>query len=1010
MSDLLTGSAATFTVTNTLEMGAGSLQQAILNANTNNDADVIVFNIPPGGPQQIILTNDLPLVTSPLTIDATTQPGFSGTPIIELSGEGEDSFSFYGLRLNSHGNVVRGLVINRFRWYGIYLESGSSSNRIEGNWIGLDATGKMGQGMNGNGVTINGGSNNIVGGTNVLARNVIAGNTMHGVAIFGSGNMVQGNYIGTDVDGTNSIPNGVSFTGIGNVAGGVWLEGSGAVSNTIGGTVPGAGNLISGNVRNIYLSTGTKGNFVQGNIIGLNAAGNARLNGLQSLTGVYIFSSDSNLIGGTTTGARNIISGNGRSTEGIEGAGVSMRNCVSNILQGNFIGTDVTGTLSVGNLREGITLEFSGNNCTVGGTTPGARNVISGNGSVGLMIRDSKDHVIQGNAIGTQADGVSPLGNVGTAIHLLNGSGVSIGGTTAAAGNVIAFNGVGGGDFAGYGVFVAEQFGGKSTNNLIRRNSIHSNWQMGIELFNINCFGCEPFNDSGDGDNGPNFLQNFPVLNSASTSGGSIAITGTINSIANSPFTIEFFANPGLDRSGFGEGKTYIGSVGVVTDASGNASFNPFFVDAGYTGQFITATATDAARNTSEFSAAVATDNPGGVVQFSQATYQQSEAGGWVTIFLNRIAGSTGNISVHYSTSNGTATAGSDYTATSGTLNFGDGITFQSFSIPITNDTANEPDETIQISLDSPVNAGLGPQSNSIVVIQDNDPILVFAGDAGVTKPTIGTNLIYFPISLSSASTRTVSVSYATANITAEAGVDYLSATGRVDLLPGVTNQMVPVTILGNEVQEGAKSFLLTLSNPTNGVFGDSQAQGTIYDGTQGVLQFSSATYDIGENGVAATINVIRVGGALGSVSVPFSTSNGSATSGSDYTPTNGVLIFNNGQTNQSFHVSISDDVATEEDKTVLLQLGTPANTSLGTPSSATLTIQDNDLPQLSIRSVPEAVVLQWPTQASNFQLESSFAIPGSWTTVSNVPSVIDNQFTVTNSASETNRFFRLKR
>ena len=1009
---VLASSAATFTVTNTLESGAGSLRQALENANTNANADVVEFNIPPGGPQKIVFTGDLPTVTSPVTIDGQTQPGFSGTPIIELSGSGQSGFAFYGLRLQSHDNVVRGLVINQFRWHGIHLEPGSSRNRIEGNWIGLDATGKLGLGMNGNGITINGGTNNIIGGTNALARNIISGNTYHGVAIYGSRNIVQGNYIGTDVDGTNAIANGYSFTGTGNFAAGVWVEGSGASTNTIGGSVPGAGNLISGNIRGVALYNQTKGNIVQGNVVGLNSVGNARVTGNQQLTGVYINISDGNLIGGTNSAARNVISGNGKSGAGIEGYGLSIGGSISNLVQGNYIGTDVTGTLGVGNLRAGVWLEYSGNNNTIGGTSVGSRNVISGNGGQGITIWVARDNFVQGNSIGTQADGVTPLGNGATGIHLYNASGNSIGGSTAASGNIIAFNGVTSSGSSGYGVFIGEG-SARSTNNLIRRNSIHSNSGPGIRLFDPDCIFCPPFNDTGDGDTGPNNLQNFPVLTNASTSGGSISISGTLNSIASSPFTLEFFANTEFKADGFGEGKTYIGSTAVVTDGSGNASFNAFFTDAGYAGKFISATATDGARNTSEFAAVVVADGPAGAVQFGQAVYTLSEAGSFATIDVIRIAGRSGSISVNYTTSDGTATAGNDYTATSGILNFADGENYKSFNIAMTNDTANEPDETVNLSLRTPTGGViLGSLSNAVIVIQDNDPINLFAGDAAVTKLPSGTNTMLFPVSLSSASSRTVSVNYNTANITAEAGIDYLSVTGRVDFVPGVTNQFVPVTILADGLQEGSKSFLLNLSNPTNAIFGDSAALGTIYDGTQGVLQFNSATYAIAENGGAATITVTRTGGSLGTVSVPFSTSNGSATSGSDFTPTNGVLTFNNGQTSRSFTVPVINDLANEDDETVLLQLAIPTGTTLGNPPASVLTLQDDDLPpQLSIQLAPGAVVLLWPTQAANFQLESSLILSVStWSPVTNSPGTMGNQFALTNLSNETNRFFRLRR
>jgi len=213
-----------------------------------------------------------------------------------------------------------------------------------------------------------------------------------------------------------------------------------------------------------------------------------------------------------------------------------------------------SGTAAIGNVRSGIMLEYAANTNTVGGTSAGLRNIISGNGTQAIGIWQSSGNIIQGNFIGTQHNGSGSLGNGGTGIHIYNGSGNSIGGATAAAANVIAFNGARGPSYGGYGVAIAEE-SGASVGNLIRRNSIFSNGLLGIHLFNWGCFFCAPYNDPGDADSGPNNLQNFPVLAGASSSGGSIAITGTLNSTPNAAFTLDFYASPALDESGFGQGK-----------------------------------------------------------------------------------------------------------------------------------------------------------------------------------------------------------------------------------------------------------------------------------------------------------------------------------------------------------------------------------------------------------------------------------------------------------------------
>lgn len=1000
--------ATVFTVTNTLDSGAGSLRQAIFSANANPGADVIEFNIPPGGPQSIAVIGGLPAMAETIRIDGTTQPGYSANPIIEVTGAAPLTGGFY---FTGNTNEVRGLILNNFIT-ALTFDNGSSGNTVAGNWIGLDSSGEAVKG-NDQGIYSYFGTGTTIGGTTAGTRNVIAGNTNGGVLLYScwSANIL-GNRIGTGASGTNSLGNGWQPNGTYNQYGGIYLESGGF--HLIGGTNVGAGNLISGNTRGVMLFNHSVSNVIQGNWMGLNAAG-AALPGRKQIAAIALYTGDGNLIGGTASGAGNVLSGSdGSPVAPFDGYGIFINNGNFNQIQGNLIGTDAAGSNAVPNLIAGVYLTSVARTNLIGGTAAGARNVISGNTGNGIYLRNSFENQIQGNFIGTQIDGVAPLGNGESGVFLHSGSGNSIGGTTAATRNVIAYNGTKGSQYYNDGVTLtqSDQFT-SSSSNLIRRNSFFGNNGRGIRLYDPSCSYCTDHNDAGDTDFGPNNLQNTPVLTNAATASGSISISGTLSSSPNTAFTLEFFASPQINPTGAGEGKTYIGSTAVVTDGTGKTSFESFFVDAGYTGQFISATATDPGRNTSEFAADVVADGPAGAVQFAQATYNQSENGVNIQLQLARLGGTNGSVTVHYTTSNGTATAPDDYTASSGFVTFLSGQSSQFITIPIVNDTFNEPSENFSVTLDSPTGgAVLGSQTNATVTILDDDPIYLLAGDAGVTKPLSGTTTMYFPITLSQASAYTVSVSYATANITAEAGVDYLGTTGRLDLLPGVTNVALPVTILTDGLQEGSKSFLLTLSSPTNATFGDSAALGTIYDGTQGILQFSSTNFAAGEGAGVATITVVRTGGALGTVSVPFSTSGISATAGSDFTLTNGILTFNNGVTSRIFTVPLIDDLANEVNETIALSLGTPTGTTLGLANAATLTIQDNDLPpMLGIEPLANQILLSWPTQAASFSLESAPLISGAtWTSMTNLPAVVGNQFVVTNSVGTSNQFYRLRR
>ena len=196
---LTTGhAAAMFVVTNTNDSGAGSLNQAILDANANPGADLITFNIGSGA-KTITPTTLLPTITDPVVIDGTTQPGFSGSPLIEITATNVPSFPNRGILNITAGNTtVRSLVINHFRDFGIALVT-AGGNHVEGCYIGTDITGSLATGSTGNGITINDSPNNVIGGTTPHSGNVISGIGFHGISIFGfngNGNQILGNYIG----------------------------------------------------------------------------------------------------------------------------------------------------------------------------------------------------------------------------------------------------------------------------------------------------------------------------------------------------------------------------------------------------------------------------------------------------------------------------------------------------------------------------------------------------------------------------------------------------------------------------------------------------------------------------------------------------------------------------------------------------------------------------------------------------------------------------------------------
>jgi T5SS/PEP-CTERM-associated repeat protein len=304
------GRCATISVTNTNDTGAGSLRQAILTANgTTNVPDVINFNITGTGPFTITPATPLPPVTDPLTIDGYTQSGSSSNTLTVGDDAVLEIVVVDRLVIDTSNSVVRGLSIRQIAFGAAPGPNGN--NVVEGCFVGLDASGSNTLGSTGSGVFVQTPRNRI-GGTAPGLRNVISGQGTTGMEIFeafATNNIIQGNYIGTDRNGTTAIPNTDRAVVI-NMA---------ASSNTIGGAVAGAGNLISGNLNRGITLDGAN-NVVQGNRIGTDATGVNPLGNAR--TGVEI-GGPNNRVGGTNTGAGNIIAFNG-----VDGGGIFTTNGV----------------------------------------------------------------------------------------------------------------------------------------------------------------------------------------------------------------------------------------------------------------------------------------------------------------------------------------------------------------------------------------------------------------------------------------------------------------------------------------------------------------------------------------------------------------------------------------------------------------------------------------------------------------------------------------------------------
>jgi hypothetical protein len=587
-------------VTITADAGPGSLRAAMYYV-ADHPGSAVKFNIPTSDPGysngvfNIHLTGHLPpLAVDSMVIDGSTQPGFNNQPIIFVDGSQilpDPRNANTGLLIYSANNQVKNISFQGFNWNGLTLRyADATNNTIAGCWLGLDATGTNTAPNAYQGILIEDESNrNIIGGTNALARNVISGNSQYGILISGTntaGNLVLGNYVGTDAGGTVAL---------GNLSSGVGIDHA-ARNNTVGGQGAGAGNVLSGNAGYGVLINhpGTTGNVVQVNLIGTSRTGSNAVPNLAS--GVLIYGgAQSNTIGGATASTRNVISGHPTAGVYLIDAGTA-----GNVIQGNFIGTDISGTTAIGNNIAGIYVLDGAQDNSIGGAATGAGNVISGNNGYGLFLGNpaTTGNLIQGNFIGTRADGSNSLANGYVGIYVFGGAQSNVFGLKldgSGAGNRIAFNN-------SAGVFLGDP---GTTGNTIRGNSIYNNLGLGLDLSApADVYPGVTANDPNDADTGPNNLQNFPVFTSASASAGTTLLSGTFNSQPNRAFILDFYRNTSADPSGYGEGQIYAGSATVTTDTGGNAQFG-FGLSGNFINQYFTATATDLTTgDTSEFSLA----------------------------------------------------------------------------------------------------------------------------------------------------------------------------------------------------------------------------------------------------------------------------------------------------------------------------------------------------------------------------------------------------------------------
>lgn len=349
------------------------------------------------------------------------------------------------------------------------------------------------------------------------------------------------------------------------------------------------------------------------------------------------------------------------------------------------------------------------------------------------------------------------------------------------------------------------------------------------------------------------------------------------------------------------------------------------------------------------------------IASVGDATVTEGNSGTTLATFTITLSESNGTTDVTYSTFNGTATAGVDYTATSGTVRFTQGQTSKTVTVPVIGDALDEADETFTFALtfiDNGTFQGGDPNATGTILDDDATPTLSIS-DTTVTEGNTDTVTTTLTVTLSAPSGRTVAVDFATADGTAtfSPGADYHSQSGRLIFNPGETSKTITLTVVSDTTDEPNEIFVVNLSNPVNATITDAQGTVTITDddapgqnpppgggGAAPAISVSDATVTEGNGGtVQTTLTVTLSRTSTSYVSVDFATADNTATfSGADYHSQSGRLVFAPGETTKTITLTVVGDTVDENNETFFLNLSAPTNATIADAQSV-ITIIDDD-------------------------------------------------------------------
>ncbi len=909
-----TARALTYTVTNINDGGGGSLRKAIDDANAHAGPDTIAFAL--GANKTIAPASPLPILYEAVTIDGTTQPGWAGTPIVELNGHNAGSST--GLRVYGGPTVIRGLVLNRFDGRGIYVGSGQAT--IEGCYIGTNVAGTTALPNTGEGIYLTT-SLNTVGGLTAGKRNVVSGNGWGGIVINGGVlNAVYGNYIGVNAAGTAALPN----------------QGSGVRTFTAGNYIgtAGAGNVISGNTSR-GLSIDGAGNVVEANVIGLDAAGQLPIPNAGD--GIAVWGTATR-IGGTSVGTGNVVSGNAGGGIGF-GAGAE-----HGVVLGNVIGTNLTGTTDVGNAGAGIFSNAA--ETTIGGSGAGAGNLISGNGSSAVYLGDAAvGTTVLGNRMGTNGAGTAALANAGWAV-LTYASDVTIGGSIPGAGNLMSGN-------TRSGVWIAPTVTGVVIQgNVVGLNAAGTaaipNQDDGIDLYGFGNLigGTAPGAGnvlSGNAGYGISIYDEFANAN---------VIQG--NKIGTGPDGTTLFGNGSFGMRIWGGSDNLIGGTvpgagnviagngwaGIkLNQGTGNAVLgNSFFdndelafdIDPRWVSANDSGDGDFGPNHTQNFPVVTSAIAGGGETDIQGVLDSAPLQSYRIEVFTSPVCDPSG-----FGEARTFVGAVDVFTDLAGHATWSLTLPMEITEPMVTATATSAGNDTSELS---PC-AALGGPSPGTLQFVDN-PVLGWEHDGLVTVLVTRTF----------GASGTVTVHYATGNGSATPGVDYTPVAGTLTFGDGEVVKTFQIPVAFDLDQEGQEMIPLLLSAPTGGAGLGAWATSAMalidYNPAHPAVKFGDASLAEPADGTTGLMafEIALTPGTV-PIDVTYRTVDGSAVAGQDYDPVSGVVTFQPGDGPKTIYVTVHGDALAEGHESFFLDMVSLSSGAVFADALGEGVIFDDDAP-----------------------------------------------------------------